>query len=116
MGAELEAACAQPCDPLPIDRILRQGQVPCGAKAVALLDLSHRFHPLESPRAFDVVGEHDAALGAVRPEPDVPFVARAVQLQPLPHPTAPELDQRALTWPAWKLQRRTRADRGRVQA
>ena len=81
-----------------------------------LFDLGHRLHPLEALRTFHVMGEHDAAPRVVGPEADVPLVRQAVDLKALPYPVATEFDQRTFARPGRKLQRRARADRGRVKS
>src|SRR5579872_5466427 len=78
---ELKAARAQPLDRLPIDRVLRQRQVPRRFESVAFLEVGHPLHALESDVALDIVSQGDATALALRPERDVPWILLADLLQ-----------------------------------
>ena len=82
---------------LPIDRILRQRQIPGRAESVLLFEVGHPLHPLEALRTFHVMSEHDAAPRVVGPEADVPRVCQAVDLQALPYSQSRQSSTSALS-------------------
>src|SRR5207245_353570 len=75
--ADFEAAVTYPFHRCPVDRILRQRQVPGGQESVLLLEVRHALHARDSEGAFDIMRQHDAAAGTVRPKSNMPSVTEA---------------------------------------